>query len=147
MINLSKFGETLCELMFERNNMTAKALSEELGIPAPTITRYRKAQHLPAVENLVKIADYFKCSTDFLLGLEDENKYLTFKPCPPFSEQIVFLTEYSKKNFYQFYHDLDIPESTFFEWKNGSSKPTLESINKIAKYFDRRIDFVLGRET
>ena len=147
MINLSKFAETLCDLMFEKNNITAKALSAELNIPAPTITRYRKAQHIPTIDNLVKIADYFNCSTDFLLGLENENPSLTFKPCPPFSEQLVVLAEYSKKTYYQFYHEIKIPESTFFEWKNGSSKPTLESVKKIADYFDSRIDFVLGRET
>ena len=147
MINLSKFAETLCDLMFEHDNMTAKALAEELGIPAPTITRYRKAQHVPTVDNLVKIADYFHRSTDFLLGLEEENLSLTFKPCPPFSEQLIFLTKYFKDNYCNFYHTLEIPESTFFEWKNGSSKPSLESIEKIADYFGRRIDFILGRET
>ncbi len=143
---LSKFGETLCDLMFEHNNMTAKALAKELGIPAPTITRYRKAQHIPSIDNLVKIADYFNRSTDFLLGLETENSNLTFKPCPPFSLQIVYLTKHFKHTYYSFYHTLDIPESTFFEWKNGSSKPTVESLKKIAEHFECRIDFVLGRE-
>ncbi len=147
MINLTNFAETLCDLMFEKNNMTAKALATELGIPAPTITRYRKAQHVPSVENLIKIADYFHRSTDFLLGLEAENTCLTFKPCPPFSKQIVFLTEHFNHTYYSFYHALKIPESTFFEWKNGSSKPSLESIKKIADHFDCRIDFVLGRES
>ncbi len=146
MINLSKFAETLCDLMFEKSNMSAKALAAELNIPAPTITRYRKAQHVPNVENLVKIADYFNRSTDFLLGLETENSSLTFKRCPPFSLQIVYLTKHFNYTYYSFYHALRIPESTFFEWKNGSSKPTLESIKKIADFFDCRIDFVLGRE-
>lgn len=146
MVILSKFGETLCDLMFE-NNMTAKALATVLNIPAPTITRYRKAQHLPTVENLVKIADYFHRSTDFLLGLEPENATLTFKTCPPFSQQIVFLTKHFRLAFYSFYHKLNIPESTFFEWKNGSSLPNIESIKKIADYLDCRIDFVLGRES
>jgi len=147
MYGLSKFAETLCDLMFEKNDMTAKALSIELGIPAPTITRYRKAQHSPNIDNLIKIADYFNCSTDFLLGLEAENQSLSFKRCPPFSEQIVFLTKHFNYNYYRFYHDLKIPESTFFEWKNGSSKPNLESVMNIADFFDCRIDFVLGRET
>lgn len=147
MIILSKFAETLCDLMFEHNNLTAKELAHELGLPAPAITRYRKAQNLPNVENLVKLADYFHCSTDFLLGFENENPHLTFKPCPPFSEQIVFLTEYFKLNFYKFYRTVGIPESTFFEWKNGSAKPKIDSLKKIADHFDCRIDFILGRES
>lgn len=31
---------------------------------------------LPSVENLVKIANYFNCSTDYLLGLTDKKSYL-----------------------------------------------------------------------
>ena len=59
------FSETLSELMFERGNMTAKTLAGQLHIAAPTLTRYLHAQRTPTVENLVRIADYFACSTDF----------------------------------------------------------------------------------
>ena len=31
---------------------------------------------LPSVENLVKIANYFNCSTDYLLGLTDKKSNL-----------------------------------------------------------------------
>jgi len=146
MINLSKFGETLCDLMFEKD-LTTKAFAAELGIPAPTVTRYRKAQHAPSVENLLKIADYFHRSTDFLLGLEPENSCLTFRPCPPFSTQIVYLAKHFHLTYYRFCRTVKIPESTFFEWKSGESMPSLENIKKIADYFDCRIDFILGRES
>ena len=46
------FSETLSELMFERGNMTAKALAGQLHIAAPTLTRYLHAQRTPTVENL-----------------------------------------------------------------------------------------------
>lgn len=143
---LSNFAEKLKELMFDNGEMTAKALAAELGLPPPTITRYRKAHNLPSVKNLVLIADYFNCSTDYLLGKEPENKNLTFKACPPFSERIVFLAKNFRKNFYAFYREAKIPESTFFEWKNGESVPTLDSVIKLAEYLDCRIDFILGRE-
>ena len=147
MLNTSKFAETLSDLMFESNNINAKTLAHELGLPEPTISQYRKAQHAPSVKNLVLIADYFHCSTDYLLGREHDTPALTFKKCPPFSEQIVFLTHYFKHNYRSFYLTVKISESTFFEWKNGSSVPTLDSIIKIADHFDRRVDFILGRES
>lgn len=146
MIILSKFAERLQELMFDNNAMTAKALAKAIGVAAPTITRYLKAERMPTVCNLVLIADYFHCSTDFLLGKEAENSCSSFLPCPPFSEQIVRLTKFFSMTFYRFYRDVGIPESTFFEWKNGTSQPTLESIVKIAAHFDCRVDFILGRE-
>ncbi len=146
MINLSNFAETLSALMFEHNNINGKSLANALGIAAPTITRYLKSERTPSVENLILLADYFNCSIDYLLGLEEENSNLIFKPCPPFSQQLVYLTKYFKLTYYAFYHTVKISESTFFEWKNGTTVPTIDSIIKIAKHFDCRIDFVLGRE-
>lgn len=146
MINLSKFAETLGELMFDRGIKTSKALAEALGLPAPTVSRYRQGLHVPTVKNLVLIADFFECSTDFLLGREEQYSKLSFRECPAFSEQIAKLVKCSGLSGYAFFHKADIPESTFFEWKSGSSIPALESIVKIADKFKYRVDFVLGRE-
>lgn len=145
MIILSKFAENLCDLMAEQG-LTTKAFAVKLNIPAPTITRYRKGQHLPNAKNLVAIADYFHCSTDFLLGAEPENSSLTFQKTPPFSERIAVLPKELKLSYYAFYHQAGIPESTFFEWKNGSAQPTIESLQKIAEKFGCSVDFILGRE-
>lgn len=93
MVILSKFSETLNELIFD-NGLTAKSLAEALNAEPSTITRYLRSERVPSVESLVAIADYFKCSTDFLLGRTEENKVHTFKPCPPFNKQIEFLKDY-----------------------------------------------------
>ncbi len=145
MVNLSIFAETLGDLIFD-NKLNGKMLAKKLEISAPTVTRYLRAERTPNIENLIKIADYFNRSTDYLLGFEEEKDNLTFKKCPPFSEQIEFLAKHFKKSFYSFYREVKIPESTFFEWKNGSSLPTLDSIIKIAEHFGCSVDFVLGRE-
>lgn len=146
MVNLSKFAETLGELMFDKGIKTSKALAEALNLTAPTISRYRQALHVPTVKNLVLIADYFECSTDFLLGREEQFAKLSFQKCPAFSEQLTKLVNHSRMSGYAFYRKVGIPESTFFEWKNGSSIPNLESIIRIADVFHYRVDFVLGRE-
>ena len=145
MINLSEFSERLSALIFE-NNLNRKTLAQNTGISAACITHYLQDKRLPTIKSLVLLADYFNRSTDFLLGREEENLSLTFKKCPPFDEQIVIIAKHFCKSYYAFYKELNLPESTFFEWKNGSSKPTLESIIKIADHFDCRVDFILGRE-
>lgn len=145
-MNLSKFGETLKELLDEQN-LTGKQLGLELGIAGPTITRYIQGKFMPSMNNLILIADYFNCSTDYLLGREPDNQNLKFKKCPPFTEQIEFLAKHFCPTFDAFYTKANIHESTFYEWKNGSSIPTLESIIRIAETFDCRVDFVLGRES
>ena len=144
-MNLSKFSEILKELLDEEN-LTGKQLGLNLGIAGPTITRYIQGKFMPSINNLILIADYFNCSTDYLLGIEPDNQNLNFKKCPPFTEQIEFLAKHFSPTFDAFYTKAKIHESTFYEWKNGNSMPTLESIVRIAEAFDCRIDFVLGRE-
>ena len=145
-MNLSKFGETLKELMDERN-LNGKQLGLEIGVAGPTITRYIRDERIPDINVLILIADYFNCSTDYLLGRESDNQHLKFKKCPPFAEQIEFLAKHFSSTFNAFYTKANIHESTFYEWKNGNSIPTLESILRIADKFDCRVDFVLGRES
>lgn len=145
-MNLSKFGETLKELISERN-LNAKEFAAEIGVTQPTVTRYIHGERMPDINILVLIADYFNRSTDFLLGNEPDNINLKFKKCPPFTEHIEFLAKHFRTTYCDFYTDAKISESTFFEWKNGTSVPTLESIIKIAEVFDCRYDFVLGRES
>lgn len=146
MVNLSKFAERLNELKFDNGEMNGKQLAEAVGVAAPTITQYLKAKHTPNIKNLVLLADYFHCSTDYLLGLEEETTQNCFKPCPLFSEQIANLVKYFNLKQKEFYEKAGIPESSFFEWKDGTSVPTLDSIIKMAENLNCRVDFILGRE-
>ena len=143
---MSEFSERLSGLIFE-HNLNRKTLAKNTGISATCITHYLQDKRFPTIKSLICIADYFNCSTDFLLGREEQNTTLIFKQCPPFSEQIAIIAKHFCKSYYAFYRELNIPESTLFEWKNGSSQPTLESILKIADHFDCRVDFILGRES
>lgn len=144
MLNLSKFAERFEELVFY-SGKSVKQLSLELGIDRSSLSHYLHCHAVPTINNLVKIADYFKCTTDFLLGIKDNN-IDTFKQCPPFCEQIPLLVNKSKLNERNFIIETGVPESCFYDWKNGKRVPTIDNILKIAKYLDCSVDFVLGRE-
>lgn len=143
---LSKFTETF-NFLISDNDLTGKELAAALNIPAATVSRYRNGIHAPTIDYIIKIADYFNCSVDYLLGLEEENTALTFKRCPPIKEQIAALPKQFKMSYYAFCKQAGITESGFYDWKNGNKTPTIQSIVKIAKFFDRRVDFILGRES
>ena len=64
---LAEFGELLVELRRDRH-MTQAELAKILFVSAGTISNYEKGVHLPDVEKLMAIADYFHVSTDYLLG-------------------------------------------------------------------------------
>ena len=147
MINLSKFAETLNELIFDNGEMNNKKFAAAVGLPEPTVLRYRQGKHTPNLKNLIIIADYFKCPIDFLIGREPETAGYSVKPCPPFSEQIVYLVKSLGISYKDFYTKAKIPASTFFEWKNGSALPNLYSVIKLADEFNCRVDYILGRES
>ena len=144
MDNLSKLSEMLDSLMFERElNLTQ--LANEVGIEKATLSRYFRALMTPSVENIVKLADYFQCTTDYLLGRETENYPTVFKPCPPFSEQLIVLKKHFNCPWWNFYKTAHISSSRFYEWKNGKRTPTLDCIIFLADGFGCTVDFIIGR--
>ena len=52
-------------------NITQQRLAVDLGIDQASISSYESGKYLPTVEVLMKIANYFSVSTDYLLGLTD----------------------------------------------------------------------------
>lgn len=69
-----RFLETLNSLLYEKR-MTRSDLARELDIPASTINSWfnRGCDGL-ALSTLIKIADYFKVSLDYLVTGKDYNK-------------------------------------------------------------------------
>lgn len=55
-----------------RKNITQINLSTELGISQELVSQYELGKSLPSIENLVKISNFFNCSTDYLLGLTND---------------------------------------------------------------------------
>ena len=141
---LSNFTETLNDLMMERN-IKAVNLAKALDMGTSTLSRYTRGQRLPNLECLVKLADYFNCSTDYLLRLEDDNLATDFLPCPPFAERLTYLLDYFKVSASSIYKNEGISKARFFVWKNGTGQPNVENIVTLSKIFNCSVDFVIGR--
>lgn len=137
MINLSKFAETLDNLIFEHNNkekLDGKTLASHLGVAAPTITRYLTAKRAPTINNLVLLADYFNCTTDFLLGRENENYAKNFKSCPQFSEQFKKLLTHYGYNCLTFAKATNIHQSRFTTGKTARKFLILTALLKLPNF-------------
>lgn len=48
-----------------------KVTSELCGLPPDAIRRYERGEAIPTADSLIKIADYYKVSIDYLLGRTD----------------------------------------------------------------------------
>ena len=64
------FQERLIELR-KLNKLTQREMAEYLQIAQPSYIRYENGSSQPSLETLVKLADYFDVSTDYLLGREE----------------------------------------------------------------------------
>lgn len=50
------------------NNLTQTQVAEYLNVKQPSYIRYENGTSEPSFENLVKLADLFDVTTDYLLG-------------------------------------------------------------------------------
>jgi len=55
----------------ESKNLTQLRLSTELEVTQELISRYEVGNSFPQPNMLIKIANYFNCSVDYLLGITD----------------------------------------------------------------------------
>ena len=143
---LSKLSKRLKELMEEAEIKTS-ALGEAINTEPSVISKFLRAERMPSASTLVKLADYFHCTTDYLLGLSDIVDERKFKQRPPFSEQIDILIAFSKKSQYRFGIEAELSDETFRRWRKGMNEASVETLVKIAKYLNCSVDFVLGRES
>ena len=118
---------------------TLKALGEYVGIRQQTISLYKNGTTQPTPENLVKIAEYFNVSVDYLLtGISSENKDMHEEL--GLSEDAIALMKYAKdtgefngatpliklldsllsdKDFYEFLEELDLKAEQVRSVLNG----------------------------
>lgn len=62
-----KFPDRLRRLR-ERQGKNRKTISELCGLPPDAVRRYERRESRPSMEALIKLADYFEVSLDYLTG-------------------------------------------------------------------------------
>ena len=75
-------GIKVKELRLE-NNLTQRELSQKIHIAQNTLSQIENNIANPSYEVLNLIADFFQCSTDYLLGREDDFGNITIKTEKP----------------------------------------------------------------
>ena len=54
--------------LMKEEKITANALATELGLPNSAFSEWKRRKARPSVDVIIKIADYFDVTTDYLLG-------------------------------------------------------------------------------
>lgn len=91
----SLFIQRLIHLCKEKK-LKPQQLRYHINVQSATITKWTKGELLPNPSVLIKLSQYFNCSTDYLLGLSDVKEIITSenleKNIPPEDNKI--LTQY-----------------------------------------------------
>lgn len=61
------FQKRLCSLR-EDQRKSRKTVSELCGLPPDAVRRYERGEAIPNMDALIKLADYFEVSLDYLTG-------------------------------------------------------------------------------
>lgn len=108
------------ENLLEEHNLTQRQLSNELHIAPSTLNGYLRRNREPDFATLIKLAKYFKVSTDYLLGVTEirrpypsgefyddkkEDLLYTYRTLGP-QEQIYLI----KQAHIYCHQDLDLPQ-------------------------------------
>lgn len=65
-------GERLQSQRFSRN-ISQKQAALGIGVSASVISNYESGERTPSVEKLMALASLYRCSVDYLLGIERTN--------------------------------------------------------------------------
>lgn len=141
---MSNFSERFNDLLFEYQ-ISPEQLSKALNIPVSSIYAWKKNEYSVTLSNTILLADYFKCTIDYLAGRNDSE--LTFIPqkCPPFLEVIKKIMNQNSISTYKLRKETHFSGSYFTRWSRGE-EPYLTTLIELAEYFNCTLDQLVGRE-
>ena len=137
-----KFTEIFIDLCEDKNQIE---LSSEIGLNQSQISRYLKGI-IPNTKSIVKICDYFNCSVDYIVGLNDK----TYKSLKSGYNSNVFYERYQKAlkdnntSHYKLSKQGIVCETSLRLWKKGML-PQFDVLFNIAISLGISIDYLIGR--
>ena len=141
---LAGFTETFNDLIKE-NEKSVKNLSTELGTSPFVIQKWKNHSVDLKLKSIIKLADYFNCSIEFLCGKTRTYLDYTPKECPKFGDWILELLKQCNSSSYKLLKDTSIKPAQFHYWRKGI-EPLLSSLEVIAEYLDITLDYLIGRD-
>lgn len=84
-----------------RKKKTQQDIAKYLGLTRPAYTAYESGTRNPDYDTLIKIADYFDVSLDYLLGREERNKGSELQSIFPFDQVGISQHDFENLSTYQ----------------------------------------------
>lgn len=128
----------------DETNNTKRA--EIIGISNTTYFNAYNYGIVPNVRSLVRIADYFKISVDFLVGNVDNENFVKSENPETFLLRLMRLkNEKGILTVYDLADRIHIHRNVISQWVNKNYLPELDNLELIADFFNVSLDYLLGR--
>lgn len=151
-MSTNNFSLRLAELMAEEK-LSKRALSKSIGVQRKSIMDWLNGKYCPRYSALIKVADHFGVSIEYLLGAEQGYAKSELKLSCAMEDVpkrfIGILNNYMHEHQiskYKLAKDLEIGESTLKRWFDNDSMPEIDVILRLSKILHEPVDYLLGRE-
>lgn len=122
-----------------------RSLAKATGILNTSISNFLLDVSLPSYDALVSLLYAFNCSADYLLGLKDIPTEEPMHPVLPFSERLRAMMKSRHVTQQILKDEAKISTSVQYKWLSGKNNPSVESLIRLAEFFDCSVDYLIGR--
>lgn len=138
---MSSFPDRLKELR-KLKGITQKQAAEALSMTERNYQRLEATSN-PSNENLLKMADYFDVSTDYLLGRTYHPKPTGYEIC---AQRLIECRKAKNITEEDVAEYLGISVALYYKYESAVFEPTIPELNKLAEYFNTSVDYLVGFE-
>ena len=138
------FRNSLTEIMLERN-LTIVELAKGIWSDPSTVRKWFDRVKDIKLSTLLKLADYFNCSLEYLCGKTHDNQRFDSCPCKRFGIRIKEIISEYKLIPYNFLNEIGVMPSRYYYWLSGG-EPMLTTLNIMANHLGITLDKLVGRE-
>ncbi len=140
------FQERFIDLTNDIEVKSKDKKADIIGINRTTFSRAYNYGIVPKTPALIRIADYFNISVDYLIAVSDDEYFEKSKQPKSFLERLEELRiERGIKTRYGLAQELLIHRNNIAQWYKINCLPLIDDLIIIAQYFEVSIDYLLGR--
>lgn len=136
------FLNNLTDLL-EINGVSLRRFSKEVGINRNTVLWWFRGRS-PKPQSLMKVADYFGCSIDYLIGKTDEPDFLVCPEPTDFYTRFATLRDEKQWSNNKVAILCEVSTGTVANWKPATF-PEFEVLIKLSEVFGCSVDYLVGR--
>lgn len=143
---LNEFQNRFKELLEEMNIDNKTKAAESIGITYVTFSKAYNYGIVPKAMILIKIADFFNVSIEYLLTMTDDEHFEKSVPPKSFQERLNELKEEKGiRTIYELADKIHIHRNNIAQWLHRGYIPELDNLEILADFFGVSLDYLIGR--